>query len=442
MFGIGDMGLLSDTINKRTDLSQFEGTERERQPEFEQLKPMQPAPQAPIGKNGASFSASYDPKAYQKNWTVYDIIANAGKPYDYEAEVRKAERAKKMGMLTDIFGLAGNLVSGIAGRRIYNQAPQATSIAEARLQRLKDLQRAGEIQYQNALQNARLQDYQIARQDARHKAALEAEANKLRADMAYKQAEFSRKVAKDKSDAYWNAQLEAGRNARSKSELEARSRESALNRSNSKEIAKIRSGGSEKFDYLLGEDGKFTTFPKDKSKSVISNIYRRMQRLVEANPEKYGDISDMKLRIGVDRMSEIEAIVRSRIQDFPELQEELDYIIANSESNSGVLPQNMDNIIKNGRVNEKDKPEIVDYIPTHNSPQKDTIDYAPSKATTPYSQTSTPINEVPKYSSFEKLMTDINDKKKKELERADSLLSKSSLYPQTYYPVSESINPK
>lgn len=344
------MGLLSDTINKRTDLSQFEGTERERQPELEQLKPMQPAPQVPTGKNGASFSASYDPKAYQKNWTVYDIIANAGKPYDYEAEVRKAERAKKMGMLTDIFGLAGNLVSGIAGRRIYNQAPQATSIAEARLQRLKDLQRAGEIQYQNALQNARLQDYQMARQDAQHKATLEAEANKLRADMAYKQAEFSRQVAKDKSDAYWNAQLEAGRNARSKSELEARSRESALNRSNSKEIAKMRSGGNEKFDYLIGQGGRQTAFPKSKANAVAGYLYARMKEIIEASPMDKRTLDDVTLTFGEggDQASKMLAIVKRKIKDFPELQEELDYIIANSESNAGVLSKNMDNITKSG----------------------------------------------------------------------------------------------
>lgn len=335
------MGLLSDTINKRTDLSQFEGTERERQPELEQLKPMQPAPQVPTGKNGASFSASYDPKAYQKNWTVYDIIANAGKPYDYEAEVRKAERAKKMGMLTDIFGLAGNLVSGIAGRRIYNQAPQATSIAEARLQRLKDLQRAGEIQYQNALQNARLQDYQMARQDAQHKAALEAEANKLRADMAYKQAEFSRKVAKDRDDSVrWRAE-QAGK---------AADRDAINKYRNS--LLSIKKGGikQDDNDYLIGQGGRQTAFPKSKANAVAGYLYARMKEIIEASPMDKRTLDDVTLTFGEggDQASKMLAIVKRKIKDFPELQDELDYIIANSDSNAGVLSKNMDNITKSG----------------------------------------------------------------------------------------------
>ena len=95
--------------------------------------------------------------------TIYDIVSQYGRPRSYEKEVAEAERQKKLGMLSDILGLGVNLATGVAGRRIFDQPQSNTSIADARLQRLKDLQRADSVRFDNALLNARLQDYQNER---------------------------------------------------------------------------------------------------------------------------------------------------------------------------------------------------------------------------------------------------------------------------------------
>ena len=98
-----------------------------------------------------------------KPQTIYDIVSQYGRPRSYEKEVAEAERQKKLGMLSDILGLGVNLATGVAGRRIFDQPQSNTSIADARLQRLKDLQRADSVRFDNALLNARLQDYQNER---------------------------------------------------------------------------------------------------------------------------------------------------------------------------------------------------------------------------------------------------------------------------------------
>ena len=105
-----------------------------------------------------------------KPQTIYDIVSQYGRPRSYEKEVAEAERQKKLGMLSDILGLGVNLATGVAGRRIFDQPQSNTSIADARLQRLKDLQRADSVRFDNALLNARLQDYQNERAAAAAKA--------------------------------------------------------------------------------------------------------------------------------------------------------------------------------------------------------------------------------------------------------------------------------
>ena len=82
-------------------------------------------------------------------------------------------------MLSDILGLGVNLATGVAGRRIFDQPQSNTSIADARLQRLKDLQRADSVRFDNALLNARLQDYQNERAAAAAKANADWEKHKF-----------------------------------------------------------------------------------------------------------------------------------------------------------------------------------------------------------------------------------------------------------------------
>ena len=56
-------------------------------------------------------------QAVQPNQTIYDMVKEYGKPYDYNRELQQAERSRKLGMLTDFIKSATDFGSALAGRR-------------------------------------------------------------------------------------------------------------------------------------------------------------------------------------------------------------------------------------------------------------------------------------------------------------------------------------
>ena len=192
-----------------------------------------------------------------KPQTIYDIVSQYGRPRSYEKEVAEAERQKKLGMLSDILGLGVNLATGVAGRRIFDQPQSNTSIADARLQRLKDLQRADSVRFDNALLNARLQDYQNERAAAAAKATADWNKYKFDIDTRLKLAENTRRAAKDKAD----AEMQAERDRKT-----AEYRRQNLDLQRQKIAASLdKEKGKDKFDYLIGHNGRKTVIPKDEA---------------------------------------------------------------------------------------------------------------------------------------------------------------------------------
>ena len=230
-----------------------------------------------------------------KPQTIYDIVSQYGRPRSYEKEVAEAERQKKLGMLSDILGLGVNLATGVAGRRIFDQPQSNTSIADARLQRLKDLQRADSVRFDNALLNARLQDYQNERAAAAAKAT--ADWNKYKFDIDRKTAEYRRQ----------NLDLQRQKIAASLD----------------------KEKGKDKFDYLIGHNGRKTVIPKDEATAVAGYLYNRMQEIIASNPNDGRTVDDIKMQMGEggDQSTKMLSIVKRKIKDFPELQEELESII-------------------------------------------------------------------------------------------------------------------
>ena len=222
-----------------------------------------------------------------KPQTIYDIVSQYGRPRSYEKEVAEAERQKKLGMLSDILGLGVNLATGVAGRRIFDQPQSNTSIADARLQRLKDLQRADSVRFDNALLNARLQDYQNERAAAAAKANADWEKHKFDTNTKIKLADINRQIQKDAE----NARLRAEENKKT-----AEYREAMLKLQQQRIAAS--QNGKDKFDYLIGQNGRKTVIPKDEATAVAGYLYNRMQEIIASNPNDRRTVDDIKMQMG------------------------------------------------------------------------------------------------------------------------------------------------
>lgn len=253
-----------------------------------------------------------------KPQTIYDIVSQYGRPRSYEKEVAEAERQKKLGMLSDILGLGVNLATGVAGRRIFDQPQSNTSIADARLQRLKDLQRADSVRFDNALLNARLQDYQNERAASVAKANADWEKHKFDTNTKIKLADINRQIQKDAE----NARLRAEENKKT-----AEYREAMLKLQQQRIAAS--QNGKDKFDYLIGQNGRKTVIPKDEAASVAGYLYNRMQEIIASNPNDRRTVEDVKMQMGEggDQSNKTLSIVKRRIKDFPELQDEYESIM-------------------------------------------------------------------------------------------------------------------
>ena len=312
-----------------------------------------------FGKNAATFREGYNPIPEQtipKDWGIVDIVKNMGKPYDYEAEIRQAERQKKLGVLTDILGMAGNLGTAIAGRRLYGSQPNATIQADARLQQLKDLARNGAINYQNDLKNAAILQYQQDKKDDANRAAMAYQQWKDRTDFGIKAAEAqARQADRDTKNKQWQAEQQ-----RKKAELDWRQRNAEANRAI--ELAKLNKNlGKEKDKntvYWYGEDGKEYEIPKSKMNGIAAYMYQRMKDYVSNNPEANKSLEDLMMQFGEggDITSKNINIVMRRLQEFPELAQELDYLLMGGKPNSVVSQQKMDKPMSfESKTNDKPK---------------------------------------------------------------------------------------
>lgn len=253
-----------------------------------------------------------------KPQTIYDIVSQYGRPRSYEKEVAEAERQKKLGMLSDILGLGVNLATGVAGRRIFDQPQSNTSVADARLQRLKDLQRADSVRFDNALLNARLQDYQNERAASVAKANADWEKHKFDTNTKIELADINRQIQKDAE----NARLRAEENKKT-----AEYREAMLKLQQQRIAAS--QNGKDKFDYLIGQNGRKTVIPKDEATAVAGYLYNRMQEIIASNPNDRRTVDDIKMQMGEggDQSTKMLSIVKRKIKDFPELQDELESIL-------------------------------------------------------------------------------------------------------------------
>lgn len=69
--------------------------------------------------------------------------------------------------------------------------------------------------------------------------------------------------------------------------------------------------------------------PKDEATAVAGYLYNRMQEIIASNPNDGRTVDDIKMQMGEggDQSTKMLSIVKRKIKDFPELQEELESII-------------------------------------------------------------------------------------------------------------------
>ena len=140
--------------------------------------------------NSSTQTEQAPAQAVQPNQTIYDMVKEYGKPYDYNRELQQAERSRKLGMLTDFIKSATDFGSALAGRRIFDNGTSATKQASDRMDKIRDIQRQGTVNYQNALLNARLKDAEIARNEAQRKAQLDLQREQMANDQYWKQRAY------------------------------------------------------------------------------------------------------------------------------------------------------------------------------------------------------------------------------------------------------------
>ena len=275
-------------------------------------------------------------QAVQPNQTIYDMVKEYGKPYDYEKELQQAERNRKLGMLTDFVKSATDFGSALAGRRIFDNGTSATKQASDRMDKIRDIQRQGTVNYQNALLNARLKDAEIARNEAQRKAQLDLQRQQMANDQYWKQRASENKKDRDSRERI--ATIGASRSTSSSSNAPVE---------------------------FVGANGRKTILSKAASQAFAPVIYAKMQELVKNKPG-VSPIEDVNLQFGESGTTADKTlnVVRKRLPDFPELQQWMEQMEALNSKYPNATAEDWEKIMRG------EDPSIPTWSPDMEQQQK------------------------------------------------------------------------
>lgn len=280
-------------------------------------------------------------------YSITDIINRIkSRDPDYETPDQKKKREKEEAISRAISGL-GNVISNAANFAfaakgavpgVYNN--QAT---DERLKQIKEKRDALKRKYDTLLMNAELgdiayqRDVNAAREKAVRDQALKERIKEI--EHRYKMGEISAEAADRMQQ---EALRQQGYMARTVFEADARAKEGDKNRANAREVATIRSssktGSKDKdYSYWYGYNNEELRIPKSKEKGLAANLYRLMQKYLEEHPKDKRNLDDIKITLGEggDISSKTVNVVMRRLQDFPELGDQVREIINSSEFTTG-----------------------------------------------------------------------------------------------------------
>lgn len=248
--------------------------------------------------NGSGQQLVQNPPAQapvKKSQTLYEMISSYGKPYDYTQEIKDAERNRKIGLFTDLAGLAGNLISG---RRKFGDVPLASTQANAHLQRLKDLQRQGEVNYQNTLRSTKAQQYMLDKQDTIRGDENARRDRQYKDQVNYRNNQLQRQQHRDLlTDQRYKEQREDAREAREFSQgMQTKNYDRALR--NDKEtreyknlmlVAKAGTNGNQTpkgmIDYYNPSTNVYYRVDEKRMNSFLPQIYSAIEKDAKSDPE-------------------------------------------------------------------------------------------------------------------------------------------------------------
>ena len=309
-------------------------------------------------------------QAVQPNQTIYDMVKEYGKPYDYEKELQQAERNRKLGMLTDFVKSATDFGSALAGRRIFDNGTSATKQASDRMDKIRDIQRQGTVNYQNALLNARLKDAEIARNEAQRKAQLDLQRQQMANDQYWKQRAYDQNSYQFEK----NQELSKQKLQQDQNQFEQRNAftasENKKDRDSRERIATIgasrsTSSSSNAPVEFVGANGRKTILSKAASQAFAPVIYAKMQELVKNKPG-VSPIEDVNLQFGESGTTADKTlnVVRKRLPDFPELQQWMEQMEALNSKYPNATAEDWEKIMRG------EDPSIPTWSPDMEQQQK------------------------------------------------------------------------
>ena len=284
---------------------------------------------------------------YKAGKSVYDIFKNYGQEYDYDQEIKAAERNRKGALIADMATALSNIGTGLAGRRAYVNTPPATAQANQNIDRLRALRAQGNVEYKRNRINAMMQQLQNDRQDrnryediARDEKRYKDNQDYLARQEAIGNEERARKKVWDQTD--YDFKVRQAEIAQKNAD-----RLYALELTNSIENRKLRerqlkdqamkARATDKKSYIIGARGKTYEYPKEMTDAITSNIFDVMREEAAA---KGISIDNMALTMGGNetKSSAMKAFVENNLSKYPKAEKALQSLIGGDVQEKQEIP--------------------------------------------------------------------------------------------------------
>ena len=270
---------------------------------------------------------------YKAGKSVYDIFKNYGQEYDYDQEIKAAERNRKGALIADMATALSNIGTGLAGRRAYVNTPPATAQANQNIERLRQLRANQNVDYRRNRLNAMMQQYQLDRQDQFRREDNLKDENRYQDQLGFRNRQ---EVAQNK-ERKWNQDF-AEKNHQFKVDQAVIQQDNFnktfnLNASNAEKERKLkelqlgiqaaRSGGTTgKKSYIIGAGGRRYEYPKDMTDAVTARLFDVMR---DEASKKGINIDNMELVMGGNetKSSAMKAFVENNLSKYPGAEAEL-----------------------------------------------------------------------------------------------------------------------
>ena len=282
---------------------------------------------------------------YKAGKSVYDIFKNYGQEYDYDQEIKAAERNRKGALIADMATALSNIGTGIAGRRAYVNTPPATAQANQNIERLRQLRSNQNVDYRRNRLNAMMQQYQMDRQDQFRREDINRDEGRYRDQLGYRTRQ---EQAQNEDRTYRKQADERDYKFREKQlDLEKRNsdRNYNLNATNAAESRKLRElqlgiqaakagGTTGKKSYIIGAGGKKYEYPKEMTDAVTARLFDVMR---DEASKKGINIDNMELVMGGNetKNTAMKAFVENNLSKYPAAEAELQKLFSEPEASSG-----------------------------------------------------------------------------------------------------------